>query len=196
MWSDEITMRDMSTSRLVCGKRSFRNLRDLWSVSCLWICCECRSCFVVRCLVWESPIYERNGTCIFSQGTYQLKRRRLFCEARRKRLVWVSRCRYWYGWHLTIGLRGGVHGGREHLRGWEGRVCFTLFHLVCKFSWLICLARALAVCGCCLFLVGFVPCWFLSSGEIWFQSHANSSCWPTMSRTCPAMQEKKIDPVV
>ena len=53
------------------------------------------------------------------------------------------------------------------------------------------------VCGCCLFLVGFVPCWFLSSGEIWFQSHANSSCWPTMSRTCPAMQEKKKkDPVL
>ena len=22
------------------------------------------------------------------------------------------------------------------------------------------------VCGCCFFLVGFVPCWFLSSGEI------------------------------
>ena len=113
------------------------------------------------------------------------------CQIAEDTLAWVSRCRYWYGWHLTIGLRGGVlHGGREHLRGWEGRVCFTLFHLGCKFPWQICLARALA-CVWVLLVFGWFCCLFLSSGEIWFQSHANSSCWPTMSRTCPAMQEKK-----
>ena len=46
-----------------------------------------------------------------------------------------------------------------------------------------------------LVLVVFVLGWFLSSGEIWFQSYTISSCWPTMSRTCPAMQEKKTQSV-
>ena len=78
--------------------------------------------------------------------------------SQRKRLAWVSRCRYWQGWHLTIGLRGEVlHGGREHLRGWEGRACFALFHWVCKFPWQICLARALA---CVWLLLAFG--WFCS----------------------------------
>ena len=100
-------------------------------------------------------------------------------------LIWLT-SNHW--------TRGGVlHGGWEHLRGWEGRVCFTLFHLVCKFPLQFCLARALACVWVLLvlFLFGWVCCLLLSYGEIWSQSHANSSCWPTMSRTCPAMQEKK-----
>ena len=84
-------------------------------------------------------------------------------------------------------------GGREPLRGWEGRVCFTLFHLVCKFPGRVAWPGALA-CVWVLLVFGWLCsvffCWFLSSREICFQSYSNSSCWPTMSRTCPAMQEK------
>ena len=75
-----------------------------------------------------------------------------------------------YGWHLTIGQRGGVlHGGREHLRGWEGRVCFTWFHLVCKFPWLFAWLSPWLVCvGCFCCLFGWVGCWFLSLGKFVF----------------------------
>ena len=72
-------------------------------------------------------------------------------------------------------------------RTFEGLRGARLFHLVS----LTLQISLVDVCGCCLFWVVFVLCWFLSSGEIWFQSYTNSSRWPTMSRTCPAMQEKK-----
>ena len=75
---------------------------------------------------------------------------------------------------------------------WEGRVCFTWFYLVCKFPWMFCVARALA-CVWVLLVLLVLWGWLLVSffGEIWSQSKVHSSCWPTMSRTCPAMQEKK-----
>ena len=79
-------------------------------------------------------------------------------------------------------------GGRESLRGWEGRVCFTCFTQFANFpghsAWL----GAWRVCGCCL-VVGFVFRLFFFSGKFVFT--INSSGWPTMSRTSPAMQEKK-----
>ena len=78
-----------------------------------------------------------------------------------------------------------VHRVHEHVHSFcpgRGVVCID-GHFPGRFAWPV----PWLVCGCCLFLVGFVPCWFR---EIWFQSHTNSSCWPTMSRTCPAMQEE------
>ena len=107
-------------------------------------------------------------------------------EARHKRFAWVSRDRLWYGWHLTIGLCGGVlHGGREHMRGWEGRVCFTLFHLVCNFFWLICLARALACVWVLLVLLclgGFVVSFFF-----WGKFDLNHMLIPVVDRPCLAL---------
>ena len=95
-------------------------------------------------------------------------------RAERPSVSWtkVSKTLHWYGWHLTFGQCGGVlHGGREHLRGWEGRVCFTWFHLVCKFPWLFAwlspwLVCVCVCCFCCLF--GWVGCWFLSLGKFVF----------------------------
>ena len=78
-------------------------------------------------------------------------------------------------------------GGREPLRGWEGRVCFTCFTQFANFPGLSAWLGA-RVCGCCL-LVGFVFQLFFFSGKFVFT--INSSCWPTMSCTSPAMQEKK-----
>ena len=94
-------------------------------------------------------------------------------------------CRYWYGWHLTIWQRGGVlHGGREPLRGWEGRVCFTLFHLVCKFPWQICLAWCLGLCVgvACFWLVLFLVGFFLP-GKFVF----NLMLIPVVDRPCLAL---------
>ena len=93
------------------------------------------------------------------------------------------------------GQHGGLlHGGREHLRGWEGRVCFTLFHLVYKFPWLVRLAWCLAFVWVLVFWVVlglFVVCFgFCSQGDL-IAIDTNSSSWPTMSRTSPALQEKK-----
>ena len=47
------------------------------------------------------------------------------------------------------------------------------------------------VCGLLLLFVWFGWFWFLSLGKFVFHSQAHSSCWPTKSRTSPAMQEKK-----
>ena len=52
--------------------------------------------------------------------------------------------------------------------------CFTLFHLVCTFPWLICLPRALA----CVWVLLVLP-----FGEIWSQSHA----FPVVDRPCLAL---------
>ena len=79
-------------------------------------------------------------------------------------------------------------GGREPLRGWEGRVCFACFTQFANFPGLSAWLGAWRVCGCCL-LVGFVFRLFFFSGKFVFT--INSSGWPTMSRTSPAMQEKK-----
>ena len=55
----------------------------------------------------------------------------------------------------------------QDLSGVRGAVCFTLSHLVCKFSWQICLAWCLGLCvGVACFWFACVLCWFLSSREI------------------------------
>ena len=47
-----------SASRLVCGKRSFRNLKGFVIGELLVdLFCECRSCFVVRCFGFEKFQY-------------------------------------------------------------------------------------------------------------------------------------------
>ena len=126
------------------------------------------------------------------EGTYQLKRRRL---------PDVRDSPEYPGADIDMEDKHGglLHGGREHLRGWEGRFCFTLFHLVYKFPWLVCLAWCLAFVwvlvffGCVWFVwVGVVFCFgFCSQGDL-IAIYTNSSSWPTMSRTSPALQEKNI----
>ena len=80
------------------------------------------------------------------------------------------------------------------MRGWEGRVCFTLFHLVCKFPWQICLARALACVWVLLVLLlvlgGFVVGFFLTG-----KFDLNHMLIPVVDRPCLALvrqcREKK-----
>ena len=70
------------------------------------------------------------------------------------------------------------------MRGWEGRVCFTWFHLVCKFPWMFCLARALACVWVLLVLLFcWVGCWFLSLGKF----DLNHRLIPVVDRPCLAL---------
>ena len=70
------------------------------------------------------------------------------------------------------------------MRGWEGRVCFTWFHLVCKFPCMFCLARALACVWVLLVLLScWVGCWFLSLGKF----DLNHRLIPVVDRPCLAL---------
>ena len=77
-----------------------------------------------------------------------------------------------------------------NLWGAERGGLFHLFHLVYKFPWLFCLAWCLA-CVWVLFVCLVLFSLFSFFRANLFSISTNSSCWPTMSRTSPAMQEKK-----
>ena len=86
--------------------------------------------------------FGRMKTCVLSalrEGTYQIKRRRLKPDVRDSP-EYPSADR----WTRTF----------EGL----GRVCFTLFHLVCKFPWLGLVCCFWLVCGCFLFWIGLCFC--------------------------------------
>ena len=100
-------------------------------------------------------------------------------------LLWLT-FNYWTTWRSTT----------RWTRTYEGLRGARLFHLV-SLSLQISLTdlpgSCLGMCVCVLLVLLFFFGWLLVSffGEIWSQSQAHSSCWPTMSRTCPAMQKKK-----
>ena len=121
------------------------------------------------------------------EGTYQLKRRRLLPDVRdspEQEDAEVDMKDIWslHGWHGWL-----PQGGRDAMRGWEGR---DLFHLFCEFSLAVLVGVGL---GCvfwfvCFFLV--LPVKILHSISV---SHLLriSSSWPTMFRARSAIQEKK-----
>ena len=121
------------------------------------------------------------------EGTYQLKRRRLLPNVRdlpEQEDAEVDMKDIWSldGWHGWP-----VHGGRDAMRGWEGR---DLFHLFCGFS----LAGFVGVelCCACLFVcfVLVLPVKILHSITVSLLLRISSS-WPTMSRARSAMHWKK-----
>ena len=94
-------------------------------------------------------------------------------------------------WRITTWWKRCIEG----LRGGAG--CFTLFHMIlrifigrgvlfCLFAGVLfgCLLCLFVFLGCCVF-----PVKILHSFRVLF--FRISSCWPTMSRTRSAMQEKK-----
>ena len=120
------------------------------------------------------------------EGTYQLKRRRLLPDVRdppEQGDAAVDMKDIWslHGWHGWL-----LHGGRDAMRGWEGR---DLFHLFCEFSLAVLVGVGLFCV--CLFVYFFwaLPLKILHSISV---SHLwqISSSWPTMSRASSAMQEK------
>ena len=124
------------------------------------------------------------------EGTYQLKRRRLLPDVRDPpeqgnagvdmKDIWTLHG--WNGWLL--------HGGRDAMRGWEGRDMFHPF-LFCEFS--LAVLVGVGLCCVCLFVcfVLVLPVKILHSISV---SHLLriSSSWPTMSRARSAMQEKNM----
>ena len=90
-------------------------------------------------------------------------------------LIWLT-SNHWTTWRSTTRWTRTFEGLR-------GRVGFTLFHLVCKFPWQICLARALAcVWVACLWLVLFLVGFFLP-GNFDF----NLMLIPVVDRPCLAL---------
>ena len=107
-------------------------------------------------------------------------------STRCSRLAWVSWCRHWYGRHLKMDNVGQYYLAEENSWGaWEGRGRFTCFTFFANFPGSL-PGLVLWALPCCVFvLVGF--CF---RGNL-FSIFTHSSCWPTMSRTSTAMQEKK-----
>ena len=130
------------------------------------------------------------------EGTYQLKRRRLLPDVRDppeqgNADVDMRHLNFtWMAWRITTWWK----------RCFEGLRGARLFHLVslffCEFSldvacWLfLCVVGwFLVFCCCCFGLLCFFQWKFCI--QLAFQFFRISSCWPTMSRTRSAMQEKK-----
>ena len=119
-----------------------------------------------RCSCWGWSIY---GTLCkrwqTKEGTYQLKRRRLLPDVRDPPEQGNAEVDMKDIWNLHGWLGGLLHGGRDAMRGWEGRVLFHLVsHDFANFHWTWCVGFACGLLGAwlCFCFVVF-PVKFLHS---------------------------------
>ena len=176
-------------SNVVVGWRSTRdmlNLTPLTSRSC-WRYFTTRRC----CTVWSRFLVGELCEKVADTRRH-VSNQATTLEAGCQGSVWAHGGRYWHGWHLRLDIWRSTSRWKRTFEGLREGHTFHLFHLVC-----ISLGTTGFALGFlflefglwCLF--GFLLCFLVRCLGILISFSFSSRCWPTMSRTRPAMQEKK-----